>query len=68
MKTTYLKCHHGNELRLGCNKCEQEKANIYNFISSNKKEQDKKTPIFRGCKNQTCFCTGKCKEVIGYME
>lgn len=23
-------------------------------------------PIFRGCKNKACYCTGDCKIVIGY--
>ena len=25
-----------------------------------------KKPILRGCKNKQCFCTGKCKEIVGY--
>ena len=27
-----------------------------------------KKPILRGCRNKQCFCTGKCKEIIGYEE
>lgn len=27
-----------------------------------------KEPIYRGCKAEECFCTGKCREVIGYIE
>lgn len=27
-----------------------------------------KKPILRGCKNRQCFCTGKCKEIVGYEE
>lgn len=27
-----------------------------------------KKPILRGCKNKQCFCTGKCKEIVGYEE
>lgn len=27
-----------------------------------------KKPILRGCKNRQCFCTGKCREIIGYEE
>ena len=27
-----------------------------------------KNPILRRCKNKQCFCTGKCKEIVGYEE
>ena len=28
-----------------------------------------KIPVERGCNNKDgCFCTGKCKEVIGYYQ
>lgn len=27
-----------------------------------------KEPIYRGCNNRECFCTGKCKEIVGYKE
>lgn len=27
-----------------------------------------KNPILRGYKNKQCFCTGKCKEILGYEE
>lgn len=27
-----------------------------------------KKPILRGCKNEQCLCTGKCKEIVGYEE
>ena len=27
-----------------------------------------KQPIYRGCPNRECFCTGKCKEIIGYRD
>lgn len=27
-----------------------------------------KVPILRGCSNQQCFCTGKCKEIIGFRD
>lgn len=32
------------------------------------KEIGNKVPIYRGCQNQACFCTGKCKEIIGWRE
>jgi hypothetical protein len=42
---------------------------IYKYESSGiKDEGPKKKPIYRGCKNQMCFCTGKCREIIGYEE
>ena len=25
-----------------------------------------KEPILKGCKNKTCFCTGDCKQIIGW--
>lgn len=42
-----------------------DNSNIYNNLPLIKKDDDR-IPIYRGCQNQTCFCTGKCKEVIGY--
>ena len=27
-----------------------------------------KNPILRRCKNKQCFCTDKCKEIVGYEE
>jgi hypothetical protein len=27
-----------------------------------------KVPIYRGCPNTTCFCTGYCKEIIGWRD
>ena len=69
MKTTYLKCHHGNELRIGCNECENEKSSIYNGFIQKAQGKPTKIPIYRGCNNtQGCFCSGKCKEIIGYRE
>lgn len=26
------------------------------------------TPVLRGCPNGQCFCTGKCREIIGYRD
>ena len=28
----------------------------------------KKVPIYRGCPNQECFCTGSCREIVGYRD
>lgn len=31
-------------------------------------EKDKCTPVLRGCTNEQCYCTGACKQVIGYWQ
>lgn len=28
----------------------------------------KKVPIYKGCKNLQCYCTGSCREIIGYRD
>lgn len=38
------------------------------FFKSAKEHNDNFEPILRGCRNETCFCTGKCREIIGYRE
>ncbi len=67
MKNT--KCKHG--VYAGCVSCMDEaKDFIMNSLrSSSFSKKDDPTPIFRGCPNQgmNCFCTGRCKEVIGYL-
>lgn len=70
MKTTYLKCHHGNEIRFGCRDCQQEKQLFFEGIVNHTLGEPKETkiPIYRGCNNKVCFCTGTCKEIIGYRE
>jgi hypothetical protein len=32
------------------------------------KELDNKVPVRKGCKNEQCFCTGKCNEIIGWRD
>jgi len=27
-----------------------------------------KRPIYKGCRNEACFCSGDCKEIIGYID
>lgn len=27
-----------------------------------------KTPIYKGCSNVECLCTGECRKVIGYVD
>ncbi len=69
MEAKYLKCHHGN-LVMSCLQCAHEKGQVktdlYNYVKT--QEKDKRITIYRGCSNETCFCTGRCKEIIGYYE
>ena len=37
-------------------------------VLDKKHDINNKKPILRGCKNKQCFCTGKCKEIVGYEE
>lgn len=37
------------------------KTNIFEYLS-------KKVPIYRGCPNQECFCTGACREIVGFRD
>jgi len=69
MEAKYLKCHHGNLVR-DCRECETEKQQMKSIIYNAVKEQekDKRIPIYRGCSNGTCFCTGRCRDIIGYYE
>ena len=64
----WAKCHHGIEKRslLPCEKCRQEKQDFENMVFSPNREKKTRVPILRGCKNKECFCTGACKEVIGW--
>lgn len=31
-------------------------------------QRDNKVPVYKGCPNQQCFCTGACREIIGYRD
>lgn len=31
-------------------------------------ERNKRTPIIIGCDSEQCFCTGRCKDIVGYWE
>lgn len=48
------------------------KESIYNakkeLFDEIEKFNEKNVSILRGCPNQSCFCTGKCKEIVGYRE
>jgi hypothetical protein len=66
MITEYLKCHHGFDKRFGCSDCEKEKIKYLKQPDNKSNKKDDKIPIYRGCTNSSCFCTGRCKEIIGY--
>lgn len=36
------------------------------YDSSNLKGNLSRKPIYKGCPNKECFCTGECKEIIGF--
>lgn len=41
------------------------------YTNQIKKEVHKfneKVPIYKGCPNDMCFCTGDCKEIIGWRD
>lgn len=50
----------------------KNEENIYSakteFFKEIEEFNKKNVPILKGCPNSTCFCTGKCKEVVGYRE
>jgi hypothetical protein len=43
---------------------------MYKYENREKDSQEKPNmvPVYRGCSNNECFCTGKCREIIGYEE
>lgn len=68
---TYLKCPHGKELRslIACRECEKAKQATTILFDNNFPSTPKRTPIYRGCNSiGGCFCSGRCKEIIGYEE
>jgi hypothetical protein len=44
-----------------------QKAKL-SYLEEMEKFRSEKVPIYKGCKNKTCFCTGDCKEVVGYRD
>lgn len=40
--------------------------NKYQFLKEYVELSKKKIPILKGCTNKTCFCTGDCKQIIGW--
>lgn len=70
---TYIECKHGNLFKdcLQCENDKNEKLSIINDLMEDHKK-DKRVPILRGCSAAEygggCFCTGRCKEIIGYRD
>lgn len=31
-------------------------------------DKNREIPVLRGCTNEQCFCTGTCKQIIGYYK
>lgn len=50
-------------------KTNQEQKEFNKLFSKIAKSIEGKSPIYKGCKVNAglCFCTGECKEVIGYQ-
>lgn len=66
-------CRHKRPLSIidPCPDCkkEQEGAKGLVYEAIEKQKEDKRIPIYRGCQAQGgCFCSGKCKEIIGYED
>ena len=40
---------------------------LASLIKNVEKTKNSKTPIYKGCPNERCFCTGACKEIVGWM-
>jgi hypothetical protein len=70
LTAVYTKCHHGNLVK-DCLLCQEEKQKYKSLLSQHQAtEKDKRIPIYRGCSSGSsgCFCSGRCKEIIGYYE
>lgn len=65
----WLKCYHGVLKSQHCEQCESERRNYLNYLHQSKDEPPKRIPILRGCgANGPCFCTGRCRDIIGYRD
>lgn len=46
-----------------------KKTIIYqNNTKLDKTEEINEVPIYRKCENEQCYCTGICKEIVGYRK
>lgn len=71
LNITWEKCNHGVEKRsfIPCAACKAERERFKSFLNKTKTEKATRIPILRGCPNKDgCFCTGACKEIVGYRD
>ena len=40
----------------------------FSRLKENMEDINSKVPIRRGCPNSSCFCTGACREIIGWRD
>ena len=46
-----------------------KKTTVYqNNTELNETEKINEVTIYRKCKNEQCYCTGVCKEIVGYRK
>jgi len=50
-----------------------EQIDLSSLVDKYKSEAKKfndgnKVPIYKGCQNGRCFCTGECKKIIGFKD
>lgn len=67
----FLICHHGVDKRHFCSECHDERQRFESTLRQHitNPEPPKRIPIYRGCNaNGGCFCTGRCREIIGYRD
>jgi hypothetical protein len=64
-----IKCKHDvtEAYCLICNsEAERRKSELYKIVESEAKNLRK--PIYKGCYNKVCYCTGDCMKIIGYKD
>lgn len=56
-------------MKKSISKKKENLESVYNnFKTKIHEDLSRKVPIYRGCPNQECFCTGACKEIIRYRD
>ena len=71
IKVEILKCPHVIEKIYPCPQCEEVRRTLNFYRNAVIVKEDKRVPIYRGCRAASqggCFCTGDCKEIIGYRD
>lgn len=43
-------------------------AKEYQDWLSKKPQKSGKIPVYKGCLNKQCFCTGACKEIVAWVD